>query len=116
MNFIVSSIIENVLRATLLLFCMALWDLLVNTLGFCFEFTDKNFNYEESLRGLYDKWELQHYSTRSLDLDEIYPHNYYADMTYSIYLMWFIMSKGVFYKFGERFTLIAISSLLTHGS
>eukprot|EP00253_Pinus_taeda_P025030 PITA_25030 len=60
----------SVSRAALLLFYMALWALLANALDSLFGFTDEDLNSEESLRGLYDKWALQHRSTRSLNSDE----------------------------------------------
>jgi len=60
----------SVSKAALLLFLAALWALSANASDSSPGFTDEELKSEESLRGLYDKWALQHRSTRSLDSDE----------------------------------------------
>jgi KDEL-tailed cysteine endopeptidase len=56
--------------ALLLLFLAALWVLSASASDFTPGFADEDLESEKSLRSLYDKWALQHRSSRSLDSEE----------------------------------------------
>jgi len=61
---------ESVSREALLLFLTALWTLSANASDSSPGFTEEYLKSKENILGLYDKWALQHRSTRSLDSDE----------------------------------------------